>query len=100
MKKAIRNNLFSFATRELSQDAIICWCLNWFNAPSKPALLEKAKKIIAKLTNIEEIFSVDILRQFSRKVTVDGKRIHVKIDILVVVNKNNAVIIEEKTNSN
>lgn len=100
VKKAIRNNLFSFATSELSQDAFICWCLNWFNAPSKPALQEMAKKIIAKLTNIEEIFSVEILRQFSRKVTVDGKRIHVKIDILVVVNKNIAVIIEDKTNSN
>lgn len=100
VKKAIRNNLFSFATSELSQDAFICWCLNWFNDPSKPALQEMAKKIIAKLTNIEEIFSVEILRQFSRKVTVDGKRIHVKIDILVVVNKNIAVIIEDKTNSN
>ena len=100
VKKAIRNNLFSFATSELSQDAFICWCLNWFNAPSKPALQEMAKKIIAKLTNIEEIFSVEILRQFSRKVTVDGKRIHVKIDILVVVNKNIAVIIEDKTYSN
>ena len=31
VKKAIRNSLFSFATSELSQDAFICWCLNWFN---------------------------------------------------------------------
>ena len=53
VKKAIRNNLFSFATSELAQDAFICWCLNWFNAPSKPALQEMAKKIIAKLTNID-----------------------------------------------
>lgn len=27
------NNLFSFATSELSQDAFICWCLNWINEP-------------------------------------------------------------------
>ena len=25
------NNIFSFATGELSQDAFICWCLNWIN---------------------------------------------------------------------
>lgn len=27
------NNIFSFATGELSQDAFICWCLNWINEP-------------------------------------------------------------------
>lgn len=25
------NNLFDFATSELSQDAVICWCVNWYN---------------------------------------------------------------------
>ena len=100
MKKVIRNSLFSFATSELSQDAFICWCLNWFNDASKPALQEMAKKIITKLTNIEEIFSVEILRQFSRKVKVNNKLIHVKIDVLVIVNNDIAVIIEDKTYSN
>lgn len=105
MKKAIRNNLFSFATSELSQDAFICWCLNWFNDGSKPVLQEMAKKIIFKLTNVKEfvvkkIVSVDIFRQFSRKVKVDNKSIHVKIDVLVIVNNDIAVIIEDKTYSN
>ena len=105
MKKAIRNSLFSFATSELSQDAFICWCLNWFNDASKPVLQEMAKKIIFKLTNVEEFFvekivSVDIFRQFSRKVKVDNKSIHVKIDVLVIVNNDIAVIIEDKTYSN
>ena len=105
VKKAIRNNLFSFATSELSQDAFICWCLNWFNDGSKPVLQEMAKKIIFKLTNVKEfvvkkIVSVDIFRQFSRKVKVDNKSIHVKIDVLVIVNNDIAVIIEDKTYSN
>ena len=26
-----KNNIFNFATSELSQDAFICWCLNWLN---------------------------------------------------------------------
>lgn len=25
------NNIFKFATTELSQDAFICWCINFFN---------------------------------------------------------------------
>ena len=25
------NKLFKFATKELSQDAFICWCINWIN---------------------------------------------------------------------
>lgn len=31
--EVIMNNIFSFATGELSQDAFICWCLNWINEP-------------------------------------------------------------------
>lgn len=27
------NSIFDFATKELSQDAVICWCLNWANFP-------------------------------------------------------------------
>lgn len=28
-----RNNMFKYATKELSQDAFICWCINWMNYP-------------------------------------------------------------------
>ena len=28
-----RNNMFKYATKELSQDAFICWCINWINYP-------------------------------------------------------------------
>lgn len=90
------NNLFSFATGELSQDAFICWCINWFNDPSKPALKEMAERILYKLSSIEDIKTVDIYRQFSEKVEVDGKNLSVKIDVLVIINKNTAVIIEDK----
>lgn len=100
VKKMTKNNLFSFATSELSQDAFICWCLNWFNDSSKPALQEMARKIISKLTNLEEIVSVEILRQFSRKVTVKRKKFSVKIDVLVIVNGDIGVIIEDKTCTN
>lgn len=100
MKKITKNNLFSFATSELSQDAFICWCLNWFNDASKPALQEMAKKIISRLTNLEEIVSVEVFRQFSRNVTVKRKKFPVKIDVLVIVNGDIGIIIEDKTYTN
>lgn len=40
----MKNNLFSFATSELSQDAFICWCLNWINYPNEE-LYPMAKEI-------------------------------------------------------
>lgn len=43
-----KNNLFSFATSELSQDAFICWCLNWINYPNEE-LYPMAKDIFSKL---------------------------------------------------
>ena len=29
--KGKENNLFKYATKELSQDAFICWCINFIN---------------------------------------------------------------------
>ena len=41
-KEPMKNNIFEYATGELSQDAFICWCANWFNDDSKPMLQEMA----------------------------------------------------------
>ncbi len=30
----LNNNIFEWATKELSQDAVICWLLNWINYPN------------------------------------------------------------------
>ncbi len=46
------NNLFDFATGELTQDAILCWCLNWFNYEDEK-MKEMAKKVIRLLTDVE-----------------------------------------------
>ena len=96
------NNLFDFATSELSQDAVICWCVNWFNDDSNPALKKMSTEIIEKIAPISasEIRSVQIKRQLSKKVPDGkGKDIVVKIDVLLIINKSIAVIIEDKTNT-
>lgn len=98
------NKLFKFATKELSQDAFISWCINWFNYQeevkgnkSKEKLCEMSKKILDKILNSKKITSkeikeVSIIRQFEN------------IDILVVVTLKNLeqylIIIEDKVGAN
>ena len=82
-----KNNLFSFATSELSQDAFICWCLNWINYPNEE-LYPMAKDIFSKLLKEENLENekIEILRQYK------------KIDVLVILKKSKkAYIIEDKT---
>lgn len=93
----MRNNIFEFATGELSQDAFICWCANWFNDDSKPKLKEMSVELMRKFTGIEDIKSVMVCRQFSQDVYIDEKKLALKIDVLLVVNDKIAVIVEDKT---
>ena len=42
-----KNNIFKFATKELSQDAFICWLINWINfKQDNQQLYSKAQKIL------------------------------------------------------
>ena len=85
----MKNNLFSFATSELSQDAFICWCLNWINYPNEN-LYSMAKDIFSNLLEEENI----------RNIKVEIKRQFRKTDILVLLKDfNKAYIIEDKTYS-
>lgn len=90
------NNLFDFATSELSQDAFFCWSLNWlavkedtedpyykYGKGMLDLFLGEHKKDIYK--------EVEVLKQFNR------------IDVLVLFKDNQdnqyALIIEDKTNT-
>ena len=84
-----RNNIFNFATSELSQDAFICWCLNWLNY--------KDSELRA--------LAVGLLKEFGEEDVSDNQEIIIKrqfkkIDILVVLKGLNRVyIIEDKVHS-
>ncbi|EJU07695.1 hypothetical protein [Fusobacterium hwasookii] len=83
----MKNNLFSFATSELSQDAFICWCLNWINYPNEN-LYPMAKDIFSNLLEEEDLENerIEILRQYK------------KIDVLVILkNSKKVFLIEDKT---
>ena len=83
----MKNNLFSFATSELSQDAFICWCLNWINYPNEN-LYPMAKDIFSKLLGEKDLENEEI----------EIKRQYKKIDVLILLKKSKkAYIIEDKT---
>ena len=97
----MKNNLFYYATSELSQDAVICYCANAFNGESSElkGMAERFIRLLLKKGSVDttEIASVDVVRQFSRKIPDGKENIVVKIDVLLIVNGHIAVIIEDKT---
>ena len=85
----MKNNIFSFAPSELTQDAMICWCVNWIN--------DKSSKLYP--------MTVEILRLFGVKDKLDKIDLEIfqqkfKIDVLLSLKgENKVIIIEDKTYS-
>lgn len=84
-----KNNLFNFATSELSQDAFICWLMNFAHAShlkEEPVITECAKKLLSRIIQTNEDYIVTrITRQYKN------------IDVLIEVNDKYNIIIEDKT---
>lgn len=89
-----RPNLFSIATKELSQDAFIAWLLQWGDERYKDAdseLYSIGQSFVKFLINLQlglddyEIHKVEVWRQWSN------------IDIWAEVNDEVCIIIEDKT---
>lgn len=93
-------NIFNYATSELSQDAFICWLLQWASSEFKdidPKLNECSIKFIEALflraakTKPEHIASIEIKKQIEN------------IDVLVIIKEAggdiHAIIIEDKTDT-
>lgn len=82
-------NLFSFATSELSNDALICWLFAWGNNPESP-FYPLANDLVGLTTGgkiTEPVHTISIHRQFKH------------IDILLTINDQYVVAIENKVNS-
>lgn len=75
-----RNNIFDFATSELSQDAFICWLCNWVNFDDN-SLSEDEKKLKSLATEFIEKMLGEKLED--RKVNI--KRQYQKIDVLLEI---------------
>ncbi|WP_455236607.1 PD-(D/E)XK nuclease family protein [Veillonella sp.] len=94
-ERVVENNIFSFATNELSQDAFICWCLNWINMPVRDdneSGRQFGARFLSRLLDgaydVSKVNQVYIFRQL------------LNIDVLVLVPALQvAIIIEDKTSS-
>lgn len=90
------NNIFEYSTKELLQDAVICWCINWINYPD--AVLCELGKATLDLCLGEN--------KQDRYYNVEVKYQYKKIDILVSfkgekqgIRKKYVLILEDKTNT-
>ena len=94
------NNIFSFATGELSQDAFICWCLNWINEPDNVTTHKYRQlglNLLSKLTenlSISNVLSRIDVKSIDKVILVQQV---LNIDVLAIIPQYNlAIIIEDK----
>lgn len=84
----MRNNIFRYATKELSQDAFLCWLADWYNydSPLKSLAKEFVDLIMSRASVHDfELKSISVLRQYNH------------IDVLLIINESTGVVIEDKT---
>ena len=55
-------NIFEFATKELSQDAVFCYILDCFHAPKKKQIAEKFLELLG-VEDVDDIQRLEIRRQ-------------------------------------
>lgn len=91
-----RPNIFNYATKELSQDAMICWLLEW----SKPEHRSQDES----LHNCGVRFVRALLKKHGWNLPREIKEIEIyqqekRIDILVRINSKRVFLIEDKTDT-
>ncbi|MEA2016820.1 MAG: PD-(D/E)XK nuclease family protein [Campylobacterota bacterium] len=90
-------NLFKYATSELSQDAIICYILEWAKIENKKLNSELHQLGINFLNSLFNKF--DNINKPTQYDEINIKKQYKNIDILCIVNNEYSIIIEDKTNT-
>lgn len=91
----MKPNIFNYATSELSQDAVLCWMLDWANFDNK-IMSDFAKDFIRLILELHPYEDQDL----DNLEKVEIKRQYKNIDILVLLHFSNTIvpiIIEDKT---
>ncbi len=86
----MRPNLFHFATSELSQDAVLCWLLSWADIQHANDSMHVIGKALVELIYTR----AGMKAPAASSLAVEKQQGH--IDILCVVNKETAIVIEDK----
>ena len=81
----MKPNIFNYATGELTNDAMICWMLDWANSYDE-RYKNLSQDILRLFTGDEDLYveSVKIKRQYKN------------IDIIVEINNSHVIVIEDK----
>jgi len=90
-------SIFKYATSELSQDAIICYLLEWARIENKEQNKKLHKLAISFIDSLFEKF-VNIKKPLRYK-KIEIKKQYENIDILCIINDKYSIIIEDKTNT-
>ena len=93
-------NLFGFATKELSQDAVICWLIAWAGVRTKRGTANDALRACGR-TLVEALFA-----KWEDWPVALGEHLHIEvvrqehgIDVLARVDGRHVLLIEDKTDT-
>ena len=93
-------NLFDFATKELSQDAVICWLITWAGAETNGDPVRGELRLCGRAF-VEALFSQwedDGYRvELGDSVRTYVQRQELNIDVLALVDDRHVLLIEDKT---
>jgi len=88
-------NLFKYATKELSQDAFLCWLLEWGDAQyanSDPSMHKAGVHLVNGILSKHDIPPVTTPR-------IEVIKQYKNIDILILLDDKYAILIEDKTDT-
>ena len=91
-------NLFDYATKELSQDAVICWLLKCAEYSDDLEINSLGRKFVHELLNHKRNDNQVTLGDNEIKVEIWQQ--HKSIDVLARINEKYVLLIEDKTGSN
>ena len=89
-------NLFDYATKELSQDAVICWLIQWCEQEEDAELHNLGRRFLLSLFN-KHCRDYVLAELQDSKIQVEIRRQEKQIDVLVRINGKYVLLIENKT---
>ncbi len=98
--KGCRPNIFRYATKEVSQDAMICWLIAWAGQNENTCVDEDqavlracGREFVQALLNHKR----DDWVRFDRNIKAEIRKQDKKIDIFARINERYVLLIEDKT---
>lgn len=89
--KMKKPNLFNYATSELSQDALICYLLEFYNYKENEKEFRLSENLINEILEKVglgvKVNQIEVIKQYKN------------IDVLLIINKEYYILIEDKTNT-